>query len=326
MSVPEVHRPSTDLGGARTFHHTHLLGTIVEIRVVTDDDELATSVDHHVVAEMSRLQSIFSAFDEQSELCRWRRGERFEASPELGELLAIALDWQHRSRGGFNPAVGVLVAAWREATVDDRPPDADRLAALVESIREPRFRVVDGVPVAHGDCSLVDVNAIAKGYIVDRSLAAGRAVDPTLDLTVNAGGDLAHHGAHHLRVGIEDPSRPYDNEPPLTSVHIRDEGLATSGRSRRGVRIDGRWYGHVIDPATGMPVDEIASITVVAADAVTADVLATVAGVRRPADAVVAIEELGGRAGLVVDRDGRRWPSPTWPSIEVPAGSAPTGR
>jgi thiamine biosynthesis lipoprotein len=204
--------------------------------------------------------------------------------------------------------------------VDDRPPDPDVLAAVVASIREPRFEVVDGRPVAIGDCSMVEVNAIAKGYIVDRALAAARALGPALDISVNAGGDLAHRGQQDLRVGIEDPIRPYDNEPPLTSVHIRDEGLATSGRSRRGVRIGGRWYGHVIDPATGMPVEEIASITVVAADAVRADVLATVAGVRPPRDAAATIEELGGHAGLVVDHEGRRWPSPSWPSIEASAG------
>lgn len=320
MTGPGVHRPSADVG-ARTYHHTHLLGTVVEIRVLTDDDVLAGAVDERVVAEMTRLQSVFSAFDDRSELCRWRRGDELVPSAELGDLLSIALEWQRRSDGAFNTAAGVLVAAWRQAAVEDRPPDPDRLAELVESIRAPRFEVVDGVPVALGDCSMVELNAIAKGYIVDRALAAARSVAPTLDVTVNAGGDLAHRGAvgsDGLRVGIEDPLRPYDNEPPLTSVRIRDEGLATSGRSRRGVRIGGRWYGHVIDPATGAPVDQIASITVVAADAVTADVLATVAGVRPPSEAAATVEALGGHAGLVVDHEGVRWPSPSWSSIEVP--------
>ena len=33
------------------------------------------------------------------------------------------------------------------------------------------------------------------------------------------------------------------------------------------IRIDGRWYSHVIDPRTARPVDDVASATVVAPDA-----------------------------------------------------------
>ena len=66
------------------------------------------------------------------------------------------------------------------------------------------------------------------------------------------------------------------------TIELRDAGMATSGRARRGYRIGGRWYSHVIDPRTGRTVDDVASVTVVASSAATADVLATLLGVLHP--------------------------------------------
>ena len=305
--------------GVRVHVKTHvpLLGTVVEVRVETTEDRVAVEADERAVAEIGRLQRVFDAFDEGSELSRWRRGDEGATSSELGELLTSALDWQRRSAGAFNPLSDVLTARWRRAEIEDRVPDADELQELAASIREPRFEVVGGRPVRTGDCAALQLNALAKGFIVDRAVAAAETAGSIVAVTVNAGGDLLHRGESTLRVGIEDPHRPYDNEPPLTSVDLRDAGLATSGGSRRGFRVDGRRYGHVIDPSTGAPADGIASITVVAEDAATADAIATSAGVLTAEDALTTAGALGAAACLVVDRDGVRRADHGWHAIEV---------
>ena len=82
--------------------HEPLLGTVVDVRVI-GSASAADLADRAVVTEVERLQRIFSAYDPGSELCRWRRGEQFTPSPELVEVLALALDWQRRSEGRFNP-------------------------------------------------------------------------------------------------------------------------------------------------------------------------------------------------------------------------------
>lgn len=83
--------------------------------------------------------------------------------------------------------------------------------------------------------------------------------------------------------------------------------VATSGRARRGFRIDGRWYSHVIDPRTGWPVDAPASVSVVAPTAEVADVVATVVGVLGPRDGLAVAERLGysGLGCLTIESDGR---------------------
>ena len=311
------HDPATGPVAGHVFEHHRLLGTVIEVLVATNDEDLATVVDDAVVAEISRLEVVFSAFDPDSELCRWRRGEVSDPSSEFAELLGWVLRWHLDSTGRFNPRAGVLTELWAEAALTGVVPADDALAAGVDAISQPCFEIVGGKPVVTGDCSAFNLNAIAKGYIVDQALAAGTALGPSW-LCVNAGGDLAHRGSGSVRAGIENPHRPYDNEPPLTTIGISNRALATSGDARRGFRVGEQWFGHVLDPLTGRPVDVVGSISVVAADAMTADVAATVAGVMRPAEAIDYLETLDGVvAGLVIDRDRVQWSTSGWADLVV---------
>jgi thiamine biosynthesis lipoprotein len=301
------------------FRHQPLLGTLVEVRIRAAHARSPEEIDAVIVGEISRLESVFSAYDDDSELNRWKRDELDEPSPELVDVMAAASRWQDRSDGAFNPMSGVLTALWQRAAVAGAPPAADELAAAAAAIAEPRFEVVDGILDRIGDCAALNLNAIAKGFIVDRAVDA--AVDrfaPSM-VVVSAGGDLRHSGEPPARIGIENPLRPYDNEPPLAVIELSDGGLATSGGARRGVRIGGDWFSHVIDPRSGEPVRAQASISVVAADAMTADVMATVLGLSNPQDAVDLAGSFDDVGCLVVGPDGTRWTDPTWRSRFGPA-------
>ena len=61
----------------------------------------------------------------------------------------------------------------------------------------------------------------------------------------------------------------------VATITICDEFLSTSGRTERYVEIDGRKYGHIIDPRTGMPAEGVLSVTAIAPTGVESDVLST---------------------------------------------------
>ncbi|MDH3300106.1 MAG: FAD:protein FMN transferase [Acidimicrobiia bacterium] len=308
------------------YQNPAVLGTVVEfsfeVRGSDDDaaDEQAEVVADSLFGEVDRLQSVFSAFDETSELSRWRSGELpgSETSDEFADLMGRVLFWQEWSGGLFNPLVGELSASWAAAELEGREPDRDHLIAIAAVIGEPRFEMVDGRPVPTGDCSRFNLNAMAKGWIVDRALAltAGR-FDEIDNLLLNAGGDLCHRGSAVARVGIENPRRPYDNEPPLVVIEIADEAVATSGATRRSFRVGDRRIGHVLDPRSGRPADVSASVSVVAPSAMVADVVATPAGILPPAEALDLVdgaEETAGvvLAAMIIDHDGACHPSRLW--------------
>jgi thiamine biosynthesis lipoprotein len=296
-----------------------LLGTVVEIDLELDGvgrEPEADAFSSAIVDEMVRLQSILSSVDPDSEFSRWCRGEQSDTSPELLTVLALAADWQRRSRGRFTPAAGRLTRLWRAAELDGCEPDPAELATVVADIGEPRWSVVDGVAVRLVDTTDCTLNALAKGWIADRALAIAMAAEGVVSATINAGGDLVTGGRSERRIGIEDPATAWDNAPPLTTIVLRDAGLATSGGARRGFNIDGVLHSHVLDPRTGRPVDDVASISVVAPTAAEADVLATVLGVEPAVDALAEATALG-LACLMVTADGQVLATEGWRRLEI---------
>ena len=298
-----------------------LLGTVVEVRVALSEpvglvyaDEVESSASEImdcVADEMDRLSEVFSAVSDTSELSRWSRGELDKPGAELAAVLESALDWQRRSGGRFNPASGVLSAFWRRVEAAGVIPDRHLLADLAQSIAEPRWTVENGRIIRTGDCRDINLNAFAKGWIVDRAAAHAMRLFSPESLSVNAGGDLVQIGAETLLVGIENPLRPYDNEPAIATVTVADQGLATSGGARRGFVVDGERFSHVIDPRTGWPVDHIASISVIGPDAATADVLATILGMLQP-DAAITEADDHAVACCVIDATGNMFANERW--------------
>ena len=296
--------------------HSPMLRTMVEIRIEADPDD-AIMADAAAVAEFERLSEVFSIYEPSSELCRWRRGELGDCSAELTEVLAAAEAWHTASRGAFHPAIGPIRHRWLLASADSRLPDRDELAELAADCAALPYTVTDGKVHRIGDCSGVDLNAIAKGYIVDRAAAAAFA-EPGMDaVMINADGDLRHLGEGSVIVGIEDPAMAFGGAQPRWQVRLTRAGMSTSGGPERGFQVAGQHLGHMLDPRTGWPVAHTTSASVIAADAMTADALATVLGVLPPEEAL-ARAEAEGWACLVVAADGSDRESPAWPGQEPP--------
>lgn len=294
------------------FTHSPLLGTLVEVRVGASTD-VAERADRAAVAEFQRLDAVFSTYRDDSELNRWRRDEVSTCSPDLLTVLEAAQEWYEASAGAFHPATGMLRQRWLAAHQVGAIPSPAELSALADGTRSLPYRVSGTTVQRLDDCTGLDLNGIAKGYIVDRAATAAAAVPGVSSVMVNAGGDLRHRGEGTVLVGVEDPARPFDNQPPRWSVRVADGGLATSGSARRGFQVGERWLGHVLDPRTGWPVEHTTSVTVLARDTMTADVLATVLGVLEPNEAI-AFAASRGIGCLLVDSSGTASTSPDWPS------------
>jgi thiamine biosynthesis lipoprotein len=80
------------------------------------------------------------------------------------------------------------------------------------------------------------------------------------------------HKNNGWAVGVRDPHK---RERRLATLKLRDVAMATSGSSEQFFEFEGKRYGHIIDPRTGLPAEGIASATVVASSAALADGLAT---------------------------------------------------
>ena len=210
------------------------------------------------------------------------------------EVIALAEGWAERTGGAFDPRLQPLIDMWDRAEQHDVLPTPGQLSSVTADHTSLNL---NGLNV-----NGLNLNGIAKGWIADRAIDAAFATSRR-DITsawLSLGGDLVHRGTGSVEVGIEDPARPYDNVAPMATIEIDNEALATSGGARRWWTIGGKRYSKVLDPRTGLPVDSVASATVVARNAAEADVLATTALVLKPEETLVLVEAEGAECFLVL--------------------------
>jgi FAD:protein FMN transferase len=270
----------------RTFR---AMGTEIELLVEAEgaDDALAAAE-----SEFHRLEALLSRFRDDSELSQLNRDGSIDAGPDLLRVVELALAARERTGGRFDPTVhDAVVAAGYNRTFTAMPPDGPATGTPVPGGGAVR---VDGTRIELDRGVCIDLGGIGKGYAAERAAEPLATAGPCL---VNAGGDIATRGGS-WPVGVT------TGDGTLT-LELSGSALATSGRDRRVWRRGGRELHHLIDPVTGdASASDVMLITVIAADAVDAEVLATslfLAGM----NAAAAAADAAGVPVVLVGEDGR---------------------
>jgi len=284
------------------------MGTAWSARIAGVDALRLPELRIMIETELDWVVREMSTWDADSDLSRYNRAAAGEwvALPEACHfVLARALAHAADSEGAFDPTVGPVVNLWGfgpERSRDTPPPDT-HVAAHRARVDWRRVRLDGDRVLQPGGCSL-DFSAIAKGYAIDRVLAA-LATAGVQHAMIEVGGELKAHGrrpdGRPWQVGVRWPGHA-DGEGPVVAL----DGLAaaTSGDDFRYFESGGRRYSHTLDPRTGSPVAHaLSSVTVLHTDAIEADAWATALLVLGP-DAGVARARANGLAALFVARDG----------------------
>ncbi len=280
---------TTRRGDQLAIYHTSIWSTRVDL-VVTDPGVLVAAVGV-LHAQLERVDAVASRFCPDSEIEELHRAARdgrpVPVSPELLEAMSIACRAAMLTDGAVDPTVGnalsrlgydrdfSLVARGREGTL----PSPKAVTGWRSVVIEPERSTIT-LPAG----TVLDLGATAKAWAADRA-AAAIAERVGCGALVSLGGDLAVRDAPEggFDVGIADicgdPSAPI-------AVTISSGGLATSGIGRRAWMLGDHRVHHLVDPATGLPVDTPwRTVSVAAATCVDANTASTAAMVKGAAAA-----------------------------------------
>ncbi len=205
-------------------------------------------------------------------------GQWVEIPAELMQVLARGLEIGRASDGAFDIGLGDLVSAWgfgaeaaNEAAIRARLGQPRRPTHELLELDAAALRARKQAPLA------LDLSGIAKGYGVDRMMQVCARFDIPSAL-VALDGELRARGVQPdgtpWAVVIEKPD--HDARLPLSMLELEDAAVATSGDYRHWVEVSRTRFSHTMDRRMGGPVQPgIAAVTVVAADCMSADALAT---------------------------------------------------
>lgn len=268
-------------------HHTEyerVLGTDATVRLYTTNKAIANTAEQALWQEVDRLSAIFNRFDPQSELCRWMFSSiPMYLSKELSQVLEAARFWHIQSTGALHVGVDMLSNIWKNAAQQGCLPAQKDIAQALKRLKQPLpISASDGLtpPPAYP----LNLNALAKGFIIDRAAERAARLDGVYDVLLNIGGDMRHIGPRNTRVEVSDPRRQAQNISHQT-IKLRSGALASSGHVWRGYQINDTWYSHLIDPRNGQSISvdscsphgqHSTGQTIMAPDCLTADALATI--------------------------------------------------
>ncbi len=237
----------------------------------------AASAALELVEKLEDQMSVYRPQSELSLLNRRAADEPVEVEPRLFDLLCRTVDYADATEGGFDPTSGPLVQLWRQCKLDRRLPTEDELARNLSHIGRDQIEFDhDSLTVFFKRKGITfNLNAIGKGYALDR--AAELLKGGTSECLMHGGFSsiLArgrHAGCDGWPVSIRHPLFP---DRQLATVLLKNRGMSTSGSAVQFFRHEGKRYGHIIDPRTGWPVDNMLSVTVLAPDAAQAEALST---------------------------------------------------
>lgn len=153
-----------------------------------------------------------------------------------------------------------------ELALDDASTHVREVLVRCEFLRTMTDGAFDHRPIVGGRRSL-DVNAFAKGWIIEQALLHLQ-FDGVSQYFVNAGGDVVAGagpaGQTSWRVGVTHPDDPAN---VFATVDLDHAAIATSGRYERG--------DHIRSTGSRSGRNELTSVSVVGPELATADALAT---------------------------------------------------
>ncbi|MCH7689011.1 MAG: FAD:protein FMN transferase [Planctomycetes bacterium] len=303
FSAPPSADPKLNRFDFREIH----MGVSFRIVLYAPNESSANKAARAAFDRIDQLNRIMSDYDPKSELMRLCKSAQPEqpvkVSRELLFVLSRSNALSRKTQGAFDVSVGPVVRLWRRARRRKQLPDPHRLAQARRLV-DYRSIVIDekaGTVTLQKSGMRLDLGGIAKGYAGDQALAVLRRRGITQAM-IDGSGDVVvgdpPPGKRGWTIGIAPLEKP--DGPPSRYLQLSNAAVATSGDAFQYVQIAGKRYSHIVNPKTGLGLTTRSSVTVIAADGITADSLASAVTVLGAQKGLKLIESTNKTAALFV--------------------------
>ena len=298
---------------------SYVFGTLVDISIYGESELAAQEISNQIIRDFQALHNRLHAW-RPSELKTLNRAFALgkipvTIKPDVAAMIADATQLSVQSKGAFNPSIGSLIQAWGFQQDEFKPTviDENKLKSLVQANPQMTDIVIENGKVFSNNPQVqLDFGGYAKGYALDLAIINLRK-QGVKNALINIGGNiiaLGQHGEKPWRVGIQHPRKPN-----AIAVLNLESGWAigTSGDYQRYFDVDGKRYCHIIDPATGYPVQGMQAVTVLIPPQSHAGVMSDVASkpifIAKSDSRAEAAKSMGVENYLVIESIDKIWVS-----------------
>jgi FAD:protein FMN transferase len=280
-------------------YNSMLFGSYVKIKLLEPNRTKANQAVRKALAEMTRLDSIFSLYNQNSEINQINRLGKGKLSQDFKNLLTRALEVSEKSNGAFDITVLPLIQFWRSYFKSEKVPDSLELKRQLKLVDYRKIKIQND-SIYLPDSVKIDLGGIAVGYSIDRAVEILKREGIKTGL-IDAGGDIMGFGDRKWKVAVKNPRK----DELVRTFTIQNQGIATSGDYEKFFTKNGIRYHHIMSPKTGYPAWVCSSVTVIGPDAITADAYSTTIFVLGVKDGLALAEKMDGvEVFIITDESG----------------------
>lgn len=291
----------------RTFYK---MGSDFELTFVATDSIFAEEVFAISLAEIDRIENLISSWkptSETSEVSKFSGIRPVEVSKELLGLVERANYISKLTNGAFDISYAAVDGLWNFDGREMVPPSAEEITNSIVKIgyKEIQINVERQTIFLKHPKMKIGFGAIGKGYAADRvkAILIDKGVKSGI---INAAGDMSAWGTQldgtPWKIGV---INPMNKSKVFAWFDLKDNAVVTSGDYERFITMNGKRYGHIINPKTGYPSEGVVSCTVFAPKAELADALATALFVMGIEAGINFVNQLPQVEALMIDEKGK---------------------
>jgi Membrane-associated lipoprotein involved in thiamine biosynthesis len=185
------------------------------------------------------------------------------------------------SGGTYDITAAPLINLWGFGYEKPGSISQETIDSLKQFVGYQKIRLEGGKMLKDDPRVQLNTSSIAKGHSCDvvAELLESYGVK---DYMIEIGGEVRARGKNQRdacwRIQLSDPTKEENlSNKGIGILELCDYAVATSGNYRNYREIEGKKYGHTIDPLSGYPIEtDIISASVLYPDCMTADAFATV--------------------------------------------------
>ncbi len=222
-----------------------------------------------LVRELDSKQ--LSRYTSGSEISRINSEAETVLSDEMRDYITELLEVGKMSGGKFDIALGAVSDLW---SFNDSPrvPSTDELTEALSRSGSDKLSL-SGNTLTRADGCIVDLGSAGKGIALDKvkSYLSDKKISSAV---VSVGGSVLLYGKGSFNVGVRDPWGEAGRS--VMTVKLGAGCVSTSGSYERCFEQGGKRYHHILDPDTGLPVENgLVSVTVISDSGLLSDALST---------------------------------------------------
>ena len=253
------------------------MGTIFNVTCYDADENIAREAVKKAFALLHVIESELSRFREGSEIDTLNKNPQnsIKISGHLFDCLKESILVGEITGGYFDITFLPLYKMWDWRNNPQSEPSCDSIETALALVGYKKIKIDDSERSVRLEKNMmIDLGGLAKGYAVGKMAELLNELG-IKDAIVEGGGDIMLTAKRPYMIGIQHPFTKKQGELFGRLSVNGPAAVFTSGDYEQYCVINGKKYGHIIDPITGYPSSGLKSVTILESGAARADGLAT---------------------------------------------------